>query len=224
MNDKLKTELESFQGIWHGGFWNDIANTDNRQLGRVYDYCLKNRVDDSNVLEIGCGRGSWTKNMLGAKSIHVVDALSAEHNGFWENVGRHPHINYQQVKDFELSSVPDNSIDFVWSYDVFCHISWSGTCEYIKALKNKMKAGAIGFIMVADYDKYIASGSVPGANPMYKSMAEEVNDFDGPAYAGRWYWYSKDRFCQALTENGFKVIEADVKLDARNPITQFSKS
>lgn len=75
MSEKLRNELHSFSGLWGGGYPNEIANTDNRQLGSVYDYCLRNTIKDKTVLEIGCGGGSWTRLMDSAKEIYAMDAL-----------------------------------------------------------------------------------------------------------------------------------------------------
>ena len=43
-------------------------------------------------------------------------------------------ITYFQVDDFSLDCIPSNSLDYVFSYDVFCHISYPGQREYLKNL------------------------------------------------------------------------------------------
>lgn len=50
--------------------------------------------------------------------------------------------------------IQDNSLDYVFSYDALCHVSYDGIEEYAKSMFGKMKSGAIAFWMVADYEKY----------------------------------------------------------------------
>ena len=66
--------------------------------------------------------------------LYCVDILSAEHNKIWEYVGKEKtdKIDYIHINDFSLSEISDDVIDFVFSYDVFCHISLSGIDEYLK--------------------------------------------------------------------------------------------
>jgi len=54
----------------------------------VYLMCIRNRVRDKVVLEIGPGRGAWSKAILesGAARLFALDALSAEHNQFFPYV------------------------------------------------------------------------------------------------------------------------------------------
>ena len=53
-----------------------------------------------------------------------------------------------------MKEIPDNSIDYVFSYDAFCHVSYEGIQEYAENMYWKMKSGAVAFWMVADYEKY----------------------------------------------------------------------
>jgi cyclopropane fatty-acyl-phospholipid synthase-like methyltransferase len=123
----------------------------------VYLACVKPYIrPDVTALEIGCGRGAWTRHMLGAKTVYCIDALSAEHNCFYEHVGRHEHVHYFKVSDFSLDVIPEHSLDYVFSYDTLCHVSLDGISEYAKNLYPRMRSGAVAFWMVADYDKYNA--------------------------------------------------------------------
>lgn len=163
--NKLDEELNSFQSIWNDGFY--AGDPSNPYFGlygihsfmgvshAIYLACIKPYIKSSStILEIGCGRGAWTKLMLEAQRIYCLDALSAEHNGFNNYVGLHDNVVYYWVKDFSLRMIPDNSLDYVFSYDVLCHVSNEGIGEYAKNMFKKMKSGAIAFWMVADYEKY----------------------------------------------------------------------
>lgn len=161
-------EIRRFQGLWSGGYFegnpeDPLGRSSYFQLGyistlyAVYQACVRPQVKpEANVLEIGPGRGAWTKTLLGAREIWCLDALSAEYNRFWEHVGRDQegHVRYLQVQDFSCSGVPDNHFDFLFSFGTFCHLSWPSQCEYYRNLFPKLKPGAVAVIMIADYDKF----------------------------------------------------------------------
>ena len=142
--DKLNEEIKSFKNIWHGGFRSGYD--EKRGQKRLEDY-LKHSLEGTSLLEIGCGGGQWSKYIYELnvfKEIYCVDVLSAEHNNFWEYVGEKSNnlIQYFHVDNFDLEQIPDNSIDYVFSYDVFCHISYSGISNYLKSLSIKCKKNA----------------------------------------------------------------------------------
>src|SRR5579862_5078669 len=93
---RLKDELNSFQKLWHGGYFegqprDPLGISAYQQLGFIsilhatYLRCIKPYVTGETVaLELGPGRGAWTKCLLPAKEVYALDALSAEHNGFFQ--------------------------------------------------------------------------------------------------------------------------------------------
>lgn len=165
---KTSEEAKSFSGIWHGGYFEGdplkplerssygifgYAST----LNLIYQACIKPYVNvDATVLEIGPGRGAFTKCFKNRKAqkIYAVDVLSAEHNKFWEYVGSSENISYHVVEDTDLSHVPDNSIDYFFSFGCLCHASNEVVEGYIVSLGKKMKSRSRGFLMIADYDKF----------------------------------------------------------------------
>jgi hypothetical protein len=160
-----------FSKLWKGGFYtgdpmDPVAQTSLRDFGyisslyAIYRYCIRPYIQSDTVaVEIGPGRGAWTRAMLPGKEIWCLDALSAEHNHFWQYVGEQHRdkIHYHQVSDFECSVLPDNHFDYLFSYDTFCHISPHGRKAYLRNLFPKMKPGAHAFVMIGDFDKYNAA-------------------------------------------------------------------
>ena len=55
MKEKFKQEIESFQNIWHGGYFGE-NNPARNQIG-LEDYLINNIEHNLTILEIGCGRG-----------------------------------------------------------------------------------------------------------------------------------------------------------------------
>ena len=138
MEEKFKREINSFQNIWHGGYFGE--NSPNRNQIGLEDYLTNNIETDLTILEIGCGRGRWSKFIyenLHPKKLQCIDILSEKHNDFWRFVGddKREKLEYYHVKDFSLNEIPDESLDFVFSYDVWCHISASSQELYLGDLK-----------------------------------------------------------------------------------------
>lgn len=84
-----------------------------------------------------------------AREIYCLDALPPHHNGFYDYVGRHDHVHHVTVEDFSMKAVPLDTIDFVFSNDALCHVSYDGICEYATNLFPRMRRGAHGIWMVA---------------------------------------------------------------------------
>ena len=235
--EKLRNEIESFYSLWKGGTtlskygWEACLEPrleNGVNLEKIEEICILPYINnESVVLEIGTNGGAWLKRMMKAKKLIGTDVLGPEHTGFFNNVPKSDKIKYIQVDDFSCDELEKDSITYLFSYDVFCHISYSGTEEYLKNLYPKLKKGSECFIMIADPDKYIDQ------NGQYKLMTSAgfvdwglfVDDYDGDPVAGRWYFYGIDRFCALLNKYHYKIISKDVigEYDTRSPIVHFKK-
>lgn len=237
--ERSRKEIEVFVNsrLWSGGYFEadptDIS--DPGTYNRLFPYkggmaggpyicyaeCLvPNIAKMHHVLEIGPGRGAWTKAILnlGAGHITCVDALSAEHNNFWKYVGKSEKITYHQISDCSLDEVDDDSIDFVFSFGVFCHISPFVSYEYFKNIYSKMHSGGEGFVMFADYDKYNVF-----AGRRYLVKDDDFILLRMPIVPGRWYHMGIERLKETLIDLGYEVIKADVEVNKRDPIIHFRK-
>jgi hypothetical protein len=166
MNQKLMDELNAFQGIWKGGYFggdplDPVGKSTYGQLGfmsvihATYLRCIKPYVNgDTVAVEIGPGRGAWTKALLPAREVYALDALPEEYNRFFEYLEHPKHVKYFQVADFKCAMLPDNYFNYMFSFGTLCHVSFEGIKEYAVNLYPKIKSGSNCFWMVADYDKY----------------------------------------------------------------------
>jgi SAM-dependent methyltransferase len=240
MKEKFKEEIKSFQNIWHGGYFGENSTTRN-QIG-LEDYLINNIENNLTILEIGCGRGRWSKFIyenLNPKKLQCIDVLSEEHNNFWSFVGndKKEKLDYYQVKNFSLDEIPDESLDFVFSYDVWCHISSSSQELYLESLYKKCKPGAKLIIMYSDPEKYYKSepnnlwfikGYLPKEKVENATNNEEIfklaiEDSDGEIIEGRWYWIGKEKFTQNVNKYGYKILSEDLNIDKTNVLTFFEK-
>lgn len=164
-------EIGLFEGKWQGGYFegdplDPLGRSSYFQMGYIsvlhalYQACVRPHITPQTAaLEIGPGRGAWTKTLLGAREIWCLDALSADYNRFWSYVGEQhrSRVNYIQVRDFSCRELPDNHFDFLFSFGTFCHICWERQQDYYRNLLPKMRPGATAFVMIADFDQFNAA-------------------------------------------------------------------
>ena len=129
----------------------------NSILYTAYSACIRPYITSSTVvLEIGPGRGAWSKTFLhrDCRKLYAVDVADPAHTHFRDYVGIDSRAEYLVVDDLLLAEVPDYSIDFFFSFGVFCHLKPEMCEEYLLAILRKIKHGSRGFLMIADFDKY----------------------------------------------------------------------
>ncbi|MEW6251861.1 MAG: class I SAM-dependent methyltransferase [Planctomycetota bacterium] len=219
-------------------------------LHACYLVCIKPYVGpQTRVLELGPGRGAWTRCFVecGAREICCVDAITAEKNRFWDYVGQRPNVRYLVVEDFTLRDVPDGHFDYFFAFGVLCHISPPFVHEYLRNLHRKLRPGANGFALIADYEKY---NRFLEQGRQY-SVARALRDcFGGPAVEdflrdnqgthfqaryrrslveddqidpNRWYHLGVARAAELLGSAGFTVVSPDVGVLHRDPVVHFRK-
>lgn len=218
-------------------------------LYATYLRCIRPYVNAQTIaLEIGPGRGCWTKALLPSKDIWVLDALSAEHNHFFEYLSHPKNVRYIQVSDFRCKMLPDDYFTYMFSFDCLCHVSFEGIREYATNIYPKLKTGSNCFWMVADYEKYNTAVSdkeldiwrtlmprgrrylpltflltkvLEKRNPTPRLL--KADDHDDPI-PGRWYDAGIERTCSMLKEIGYEIADQDVGTNLRDPIIHFIKA
>lgn len=258
----LIDEIRSFSNIWKKGYYegdplDPLSRSTYGRLGymsilhAVYLGCIRPYVKANTVaLEIGPGRGAWTKVLLGAREVWALDAKSREDNRIDEYLGCPKNLFYHQVRDFSCRELPDDYFTYMFSFGCFCHISWEGTETYAANLFPKLKSGATCFWMIADYeqrnrlaglfDRYdIVRQILPPSffrpmewlnriskyrllgRPSLEVLAQHQST--GTSERGRWHHSGRERTAVMLERIGFRVISRDVGFALRDPILHFEK-
>ena len=149
VNQKLQREIKSFKKLWRGGFetskygWEATAKKCLEQkegysnMYKISEICIEPYSKNATIWDLGSNGGAWTSRMKNAAKVICSDVVSAKHNNFYNNIPNElkNKIEYHQVSDFKCNFLADNSIDLLFSYDVFCHISYSGAKEYMKNMR-----------------------------------------------------------------------------------------
>jgi hypothetical protein len=219
-------------------------------LHATYLRCIKPYITETAIaLEIGPGRGAWTKTLLPFFEIWAIDAQSAAQSHFYSYIPDLEKVKYIQINDFDCTQLPDNYFDFMFSFGTLCHVSFEGIEEYARNLKGKLKPGANCFWMIADYEKYNLCVSnfnnqdnffriIPKRFSLRKLLGvlwvqfeyfqkkgphglfPDRDDFPSP---GRWYDAGLNRTCGMLKDLGYEVLDPDVGTCLRDPIIHFRK-
>lgn len=123
----------------------------------IFDELLKPRLQTGKViLEIGPGKGSWTKAVLNhfhSGTLIVVDRLPVEDVLRERCRDAGERLRFYQTTDNDYSSLEDRSIDFAFSIGVFVHIPVPEIATILKRLRPKMAPGGEIILHYSNWDK-----------------------------------------------------------------------
>jgi len=164
--DFLKTAFES--GYDSGDIMDPVpSSTRLRQevlIGGSYAEAFRKAVlpfirPDSVVLELGPGRGSWTRAILQHVPQGRLEAVDFADVSQWLQpelaTGR---LKLHRVEDMSFDCVANGAFDFFWSFGVLCHHTVEQIGEVLVNTHRKMKPGAISVHEYADWNKFFRSG------------------------------------------------------------------
>lgn len=182
-------------------------------LSYFYEKIISEFVNPDHVaLEIGCGSGRWS-NLLVTRFLKTI-AIDV--------IPRSPKLNknviYYELDNYDFKCMPieDNSINFVFSFGVFCHLPVSAQNEYVHNILRILKPGGNAVIMFADW---IASKkTTEEEKDNYKDFKENV------MYPGtiQWFYMDKDLIKDIMINNNIKEYK-DLLPDFRDRIIHFKK-
>lgn len=179
-----------FGKIWSNGFNRPV---DDESCAKLLKLCLYPfAIPQGVALEIGYGTGWWTKYL--AKLFKWVEAVDITGVQLTLPQVRTHTLDPETCK---LDKIPDNSIDFVWSYAVFCYFPQSFRKEYLKEIFKKMRPGAIAVIMFANYDRDPSGWKRPR-----EQILEDI-EYNPYRESGGWYYDDIHLTQRAIEESGF---------------------
>ncbi len=250
---------DAFQREWEGGYHegdplDPMGSSRYTRLGYMsvlhatFLACIKPYVHrDSVVLEIGPGRGAWTKAIVSRepREVWCLDAVAPEQTGFWDYVGKRSNMHYHQVTDYTASMLPNDHFTYFFTYGCFCHVPNEGVEAYLRNIHPKLRSGAHGFMMVGEFDKYNraidnmrryeAQRACEGLRylparlvwNLLAAVKKPTNlrhkDKSRPIAAGavNWFHLGLDDACAMLERCGYRIVDPDMGVNHRDPVIHF---
>ncbi|MDH3346598.1 MAG: class I SAM-dependent methyltransferase [Desulfobulbaceae bacterium] len=181
----------------YGLEWGDPET--NPPLQYVRDHFLLPYISaDKTVVEIGPGGGRWTRYMLSAKRIYAVDYHPEILNELKANITTTNIVPVTNSGD-DFPSIPEGSIDFLFSFGTFVHLDLDIIDRYLKNIKPLLKAEGEVVIQYADFTKPLAQTNEGFSN----------ND--------------PDKMRQLVKSHGYVIKEEDVKTMWHSSIIRFGR-
>ena len=111
-----------------------------------------------DVAEIGCGGGRLLSSIVGARSIALIeynekmfDIIRSEFAP--EHVAK---MQFFKSRGSDLNGLPDESLDRVFTFDVFVHLELNLIEGYVREMARVLRPGGIAIIHYADNNKELA--------------------------------------------------------------------
>lgn len=109
----------------------------------IYKYFAPQKT----ILEIGPGAARWSVTLAKmAKHLTLLDLTEVSINLCKEKLKAYHNCQFIVGSGDNLALLPNQSIDYIWSYDVFVHIAPNDTESYIKEFARVMKTNGIAII------------------------------------------------------------------------------
>ena len=143
-----------------------------------------------NSLEIGPGYGRFSRLFLPWRLNFYVDVLPQCHDKIKTlfKLAQHKLIKFYTTDRTACPDIPNNSCNFVFSWDTFPFFTQEHIAEYLRDIHRVILPGGYGFIHYAnceyDYDLHEAK-------------------------RGYWNYNTKSAMTQMIKDNGYDIIEMD---------------
>jgi SAM-dependent methyltransferase len=182
----------------YGLHWGDPETAPHLRWVRD-NYCL-NFVDPTRTcIEIGPGGGRWTRYLLGFKTLYAVDYHQELLDELAKNFAR-PNIIPVRNSGSDFPAIPDQSVDFVFSFGVFVHLDLPIVTAYLAEISRVLKPGGRAVIQYSDKTKPVAA-----ANPGFSELRPPI-------------------VRQAVLDRGFFIENENLTVLPHSSIIQFSRS
>ena len=131
---------------WRGGGEEWSLSPEWRQ-SIIDDLLLANMPKSASVLEIGPGGGRWSTVLREhAAELTLADVSEGAIEACRQLFAGDEHVRFIVTNGADLKGVANESIDYVWSFDVFVHIAPGDQAGYISEFARVMRPGARGVI------------------------------------------------------------------------------
>ena len=116
---------------------------------------IKPHVPANRILEIACGYGRWTQFLKDLCKHLVVTDLSEECiQACRQRFSECSHMEFYENDGKSLDMIPDDSVDFVFSFDSLVHANEAVMEAYLSQLPRILKKDGVAFIHHSNLGEY----------------------------------------------------------------------
>jgi len=179
-----------------GWFTRDLANKRNKQRNLLLERTIQLKIyqfSKANIyssLEIGPGNGDFSMDFRKWKSNYFVDVIPGYEKTIRSKFppAHQKYLNFLKTEpeQADLSVIPSNAINFVFSWDTFVFFDQKLINEYLEKIYGLLVPGGFCFIQYADchYDLDLTN-----------------------AKNGYWRYNNKNEMSRIIEGQGYRIIE-----------------
>ena len=137
--------------IWENWDWNangeewSLSNKWKDSMGQ--DILFPHLENAKDVLELGPGTGRWTPHLLErSQNYWGVDLSKTCVESCRARFANNPRVQFHQNDGQSIEFIGPESIDLIWSFDVFVHINSAQTQVYLKEFARVLRSGGTALI------------------------------------------------------------------------------
>ena len=126
---------------WGGGGEEWTVSPEWRQ-SLIDDVILANLPEGAVSLEIGPGGGRWSTPLHEASDrLILADISESAIEACRKKFAGQENVEYHVTDGVTLTPLPDESVDFIWSFETFVHIAPVDQKTYMRELRRVMRRG-----------------------------------------------------------------------------------
>jgi hypothetical protein len=199
-------------------FPNAVRRKEEKAIGGSYRQVFRQALlpflrPNSKILEIGPGRGSWSRAILKhipQGELHTVDFQNVEEWLKPERYNGRLHCHRIESNNDYSHIFQDNYFDICWSFGVLCHNNLDKIESILSHTISKIKKDGYAIHQYGDWDKLERYGWDRGGVPTsFKSQPDDEI---------WWPRNSQHQMTEAAKKAGWKVVKADLAFLERDSI------
>jgi hypothetical protein len=171
----------------------------------------------STVLELGPGRGSWTRALLDSVPRGRVYTVDYHDVAQWIDGDDYDgRLVCHQVEDNSFSILPDGAFDFFFSFGALCHNTTAAIGEVMRNSLPKMRPGAVAVHQYGDWQKLLRLGWDDDRHGVHAWNQQLPDEHEW----NHWPRNDPDKMAAVCSEAGWIVEEADLGFFRRDSVVQ----
>ena len=173
-------------------------------LPRIHEF-----VPAQTILEIAPGYGRWTRFLKDVCSkLILVDLSENCIKACQSRFSKESHLHYHLNDGKSLEMIPDNSIDFLFSFDALVHAEDTVIASYISELSKKLKKNGVAFIHHSNLGEYACYLPIPKF-PKLRNYLLKLSLLE-PNLGWRSFSMTAAKMEQYAKENGLRCLSQEV--------------